>query len=319
MNFNQWRNFVAKGSVPKITYCCGDQIALIELVVADIKNTLQVPVTDYVEIDAKVSNESVWEQASLYPLDPNSNRLVLVRNAEYLNTWNELNDWLAQTRNNTSNNIVFLSYQPDGPSDFAKGKKLGYKEHIEIIRSKGKFIKCSQPNDEDLVTWARSYGLTQTVASHLVERVSGDTSAMLDVLKKVGVWSGSPSINAVDLLCEELALDSFADYLILKDKKTAYLALSSMSDEDKAKIISRLDYRLDSMLEIGSCVRRRMYATDIATTTGINIFLVKKFMAVSRDYDEKKIRYCRQLLAMVDSALNNGVKVGAWEVLIALW
>lgn len=319
MNFNQWRSFVSKGTVPKITYCCGDQPALIELVIEDIKKTLQVPVTDYVEIDAKYSNESVWDTASQYPLDPSSNRMILVRNAEFLKSWNELSDWLAQTKKNTSNYVVFVSYLSDGPQIYAKGKRVGYQEHVEIIRTKGKFVKCSQPNDEDLVSWAQSYGLTKPVAEHLMERTSGDTSAMLDVLKKVHVWNGSPSTKALDLLCEEQALDSFADYLMLRDKKTAYLALSSMSDEDKNKIITHLDFRLDTVMEIAKCVRKRMYATDIAATTGIKIFLVKRFIPVVKDYDEKKIKFCRQLLAMVDSSLNSGAKVGVWEALIALW
>lgn len=319
MNFNQWRNFIAKGTVPKITYCCGDQIALVELVVEDIKTALQVPVTDFVEIDAATSTISIWDSASQYPLNPNSSRLILVRNADSVKTWDQISDWLSQTKNNTSNYIVFVSYSSDAPYLYNKGKKDGYVEHIEIIKGKGKFIRCGQPNDEDLVNWARSYGLTQGVAEHLVERTSGDTSAMLDVLKKVHVWSASPSTKAINLLCEDQALDSFADYLILRDKKTAYLALASMSDEDRTKIISHLDYRLDTIMEISRCVRKRMYATDIATSTGIKMFLVKRFMPISKDYDDKKIRYCRQLLAMIDSAQSNGAKVGTWEAMIALW
>jgi hypothetical protein len=318
MNFNQWQGFVAKGSIPKIIYCCGDQSALVELVVEDVKNLLQVPATDFIDLDAKLDS-SLWDRASQYPLDPSSNRLIVVRNPESIDNWDQLEPWLAQTRNNKTNYILFVSYAPDAPSVFAKGKKVGYVEHIEIIRAKGKFIRCSQPNDEDLVKWGRSYGLTEQVSAHLVERTSGDTALMLDVLKKIHVWKGSPSIKALDLLCEEQALDSFADYLMLRDKKTAYLALTTMSDEDKNRIISHLDYKLDTVMEIARCVRRRMYATDIAATTGIKIFLVKRYLPVTKEYTDTKIKYCRQVLAMVDSALNNGAKVGVWEVLITLW
>lgn len=318
MNFNQWKNFVSKGTVPKITYCCGDQTALIELVVEDIKNSLQVPSTDYVEIDAR-NNSSVWDKASQYALNPEVNRLIVVRHAEFVNNWNQISSWLAQTRNNTNNYILFVSYKSDAPAVYIKGKKSHYEEHIEIIRSKGKFVRCTQPNDEDLVLFAKSYGLTASVAEHLVERTSGDTTAMLEVLKKVHVWQGSPSMKALDLLCEEQALDDFSDYLMLREKNLAILALNSMSEEDKAKIISRLDYKLDTVMEISRCLRKRMYAADIATATGIKIFLIKKFIPVSKEYDEAKIKYCRQLLAMVDSALNSGVKVGAWEVLVTLW
>jgi hypothetical protein len=316
MNFNQWKNYAAKKEVSKVTYVCGDQLALIELVIDDIKSILEVPVTDHTELDASAE---VWEAASQYPLDPAANRLTVVRNAEQLTSWDQLEEWLAYSRVNPRNHIVFVSYSYDAPSIFAKGKRVSYVEHIELIRNKGKFIKCSQPNDEDLIKWARTYGLTHNTATHLIQRVSGDTSTMLDVLRKVHVWNGSPSPKAIDLLCEELALDSFADYLILRDKKTAYLALESLSEEEYARLINHLDKRLDMVMEIGRCVRKRMYAGDISAATGIKVFLVKRFLPIVKEYDDRKVRYCRQLLAMIDGARRDGAKVGTIESLITLW
>jgi hypothetical protein len=316
LNFNQWKNYAAKNNVSKVTYICGDQTALVELVLEDIRSILQVPITDYTELDASAE---VWDVASQYPLDPNVNRLTVVRNADQFTSWKQLEEWLAHSRINPKNYIVFISYSSDAPMIFDKGKRVSYVEHIEVIRTKGKFIRCSQPNDDDLITWAQSYGLTHTVATHLIQRVSGDTSTMLDVLRKVHVWNGSPSAKAIDLLCSELALDSLADYLILRDKKTAYLALDSLSQEEYSKIISRLDRRLDMVMEIGRCVRKRMYAGDIAAATGIKVFLVKRFMPVVKDYDDRKVKYCRQLLAMIDGSIRDGAKVGTMESLITLW
>lgn len=318
MNFNQWRNYAAKNDVSKITYCCGDQPVLVELVAHDIKNILQVPVTDYVSVDASQSAD-FWELASQYPLNPESNRLTVVQNADRIDSWSNIADWLSNSRNNPKNYLLFLSNQSDAPGVYVKGKKVSYAEHIDLIRTKGKFIKCSMPNDEDLVKWAREYGLTQASAEFLMERTSGDTALMYDVLQKVHVWNGSPSPKALSLLCDEQALDSFADYLILRDKANAFLALKSMSDEDKSKIISRLDYRLDTVMQVGRCLRRRMYDNDIAANTGIKLFLIKRVKPVAKDYDEKKIKYCRQLLAMIDGAVRDGAKVGTWETLITLW
>lgn len=318
MNFNQWKGYAAKKETGRITYVCGDQPALVELVVDDIKNILQVPVTDFVNLDAN-QGINMWEAASQYGLDPNVNRLVVVRNAEYVQDWEPLSPWLANSRANPKNYLVFVSNHSDAPAVFAKGKRVGYEDYIEIIRAKGKFIKCSMPNDDDLVKWAESYGLSKVSADFLVERTSGDTEIMLDVLRKVHIWNGSPNIKALALLCEEQALDAFEDYLILKDKKAAYLMLSNMSDDERARAITRLDRRLDMLMEIGKYVRRRMFAGDIAATTGIKVFLVKRFTPVVRDYDDKKIKYCRQLLALVDGAVRDGVKTGAWETLIALW
>lgn len=318
MNFNQWKGHAAKKNVSKVTYCCGDQSALIELVVDDIKSILNVPITDYIEIDAK-TDSSMWEAASQYPLDPNVNRLIVVRHADTITDWEPLFDWLAATRGNTSNYLIFVAYTNDAPSVYVKGKRVRYEDHIEFIRTKGKLIKCSQPNDEDLIAWAVTYGLSEQVGQHLVERASGDTSAILEVLRKVHIWNRSPNNKAIDLLCEEQSLDSFADYLIMRDKKTAYAALASTSEADRAKIIAKLDYRLDMLLEISKYVRRRMYPGDIAATTGIKVYLVKKFMPVVKDYDTKKFMHCRKVLGLVDGAIRDGAKVGVWETLIALW
>lgn len=318
MNFNQWRNYAAKKDVAKVTYICGDQSTLAELVLDDIKNILQVPVTDYVSVDASQS-DNIWNLASQYPLDPNANRLVVVRNAERINSWLDLSDWLAVSRSNPKNFLVFCSSASDAPAIFAKGKRVSYMDHIELIRAKGKFIKCSQPNNEDLTKWCNSFGLSDESAEFLIQRTSGDTSAMLSVLKKVKIWNGSPNSRALALLCQEQALDSLADYIILGEKKAAFTALQSLDHSEYAKVISRLDSRLDYMTDIYRCNLRRMYDVDIASTTGIKIFLVKKFKNVAKEYDPKKVKFRRQLITMIDGAIRDGVKVGIWETLITLW
>ena len=318
MNFNQWRNYAAKGDVAKITYICGDQSALVELVLDDIKDILQVPVTDYVCLEAEQA-ANLWDIASQYPLDPDGNRLTVVRGAEKFSGWDQLAAWLSFSRANPKNFLVFVSGAFDGPGIYDKGKKLSYADHIELIRSKGKFIKCSQPNEEDLIKWCQSYGLSQDSASFLVEHTSGDVSAILAVLKKVKVWKGSPNRKALALLCQRQALDSLADYLILLDKQSAMVALRSLSLDEYSRVLTRLDTRLDYMLDINRCVIRRMYANDIAQMTGIKIFLVNKFKGVAKEYDFNKIKQRRQIITLADAALRSGAKVGVMESVIALW
>jgi hypothetical protein len=318
MNFNQWQKYAAKNDVARVTYCCGNEETLVELVVSDIKRILDVDATNYINIDLPKS-APLWELASQYPLDPKANRLVVVRNAEQFDDWTGLTDWVANARINPRNYIVFVSYASDAPAIFVRGKKQSYVDYIELIRTKGKFIKCSTPNDEDLMLYIQSSGLSKLSAEFLIERTSGDVNAIFDVLKKIDVWNGSPTPKALSLLCEEQALDSFADYLILRDKRSAYLSLTNMSEEDKSKIISRLDYRLDTLMEIGRCVRRRMFDGDIAAATGVKIYLIKRFKSVVKDYDDRKIRYCRQLLTMIDGIQRDGANTGTWEALITLW
>jgi hypothetical protein len=142
---------------------------------------------------------------------------------------------------------------------------------------------------------------------------------MLSVLKKVKVWNGSPNPKALELLCQKQALDSIADYIMLQDKISALTAIKSVKVEDYGKIISRLDSRLDMMVDIYRCSIRRMYDTDIATTTGIKIFTVKKFKPVARQYDYEKVKHCRKLIALFDGVLRDGANIGVLEGLIALW
>jgi hypothetical protein len=83
--------------------------------------------------------------------------------------------------------------------------------------------------------------------------------------------------------------------------------------------LTRLDSRLDYLLDINRCIIRRMYAGDIAQTTGINVFLVNKFKGVAKEYDFSKVKQRRQVIALADAALRSGAKVGVMEGLIALW
>src|SRR5687768_2270252 len=131
MNFNQWQGYAVKKDVGRVTYVCGDQPVLVELVVDDIKNILQVPVTDFVALDAS-QDTNVWESAGQYGLDPDANRLVVVRNAECVQDWDLLSSWLGQTRANPKNYILFISSKPDAPAIYEKGKRVGYEPHIDL-------------------------------------------------------------------------------------------------------------------------------------------------------------------------------------------
>lgn len=316
MNFTQWKGHAAKKDVARVTYVCGDEYTLIELVLKDIKDILDAPITDYIDVDYSAK---FWDMISQVPLDPHVNRLVVVRKAELIQDWEPLYEWYSISRANPKNFLVFVSQQSDGPATFNKGKKVAYLDHIEFIRSKGKFIKCTQPNENDLVIWGKSFGLTEDAAQYLVQRTSLNVNSMYNVLKKVRIWNGSPNPKALALLCDELALDSFTDYLMLRDKAKAHLALTTMTDAEKFYIPVKLDRQLDTIMQISNYVQRRVYAQDIASATGIKIYTIKKLSPLVKDYDIKKIQYCRQLLTMVDSVARQGARTGVWETLISLW
>lgn len=315
MNFNQWRKYAAKRDVAKITYICGAESSLVELVLQDIVDILEVPATDYCISDSK----DVWDSASIYALDASINRLTVVRQAQNISDWSGLLDWLAISRSNPNNYIVFISDLDDGPSIYDKGKRVSYANHIEVIRSKGRFVKCSTPNREDMTSWCMDFGLSEASAHFVIDRLCSDTDLIYQVLKKVKVWKGSPNTNALSVLCDEQSAYSFADCVILLDKRSALMAAKSIEHQDYVKILSQLDRLLDCMMDIYRCIVRRMYDNDVAQTTGIKIYTVKKFKGVAKDYTFDKIKQRRQLLSVLDSQISSGARTGVLESLVALW
>lgn len=317
--FTQWRSWAAKGDLRKVTYVCGEESFLVERVVEDIRSIVNPPATDYLVFNAgDVDDSAIWVEARHTPLDPQANRLVVVRRAEAFQDWDMLAQWFAMSKNMTSNYLVFVSGESDFPTVQQEQNNVPA-DYIDLIQSKGRLIRCSLPNEEDLANWlVDDYDLNYAAADFLVKHASGNLSSMINVCRKAKVFNASPSPAIIAQLCAEESHDSFVDSLIFMDKKSALRAIENISDEEYSRQIGMLDSRLELLQDLSFMLSKHMGMREMCEQ-GMKPFLVRKFLPVAKRYGDAKILYCRKLLAIMDDVIQSGCRKGVLETLVAMW
>lgn len=320
--FTQWRAWASKGDLRKVTYVCGDEPFLVERVVEDIRSIVNPPTTDYVVYDAGSTVDSaIWVEALHAPLDPQANRLVVVRSAERFQDWAFLSQWFIITKNSSSIYLVFVSNEPDVPTTLAAdGKSYKTTDYIELIQSKGRVVKCSLPAEEDLANWlVDDYGLSYESADFLVKHASGNLHSMINVCRKAKVFNASPRPAILAQLCAEESHDTFVDSLIVGDKKSAMRAIRDLDESAYSRQIGMLDSRLELIQDLASLEAKRLSLREMCAEPGMKPFLVRKFLPCAKKYSEAKVAYCRQLLVIADHAIQSGARKGVLETLVAMW
>jgi DNA polymerase III delta subunit len=279
----QWRASVDGGDLRRVTWVCGDQHVLIEEVVDTVKDKLNLSPTDYVSLSLCPTFErDVWAAANQYPLTPGSNRMVLIRDAEKLSRWNQLDAWLTRTRSMPGVYLMFVSNEPDLPTHTQGGKKV-LKPHVAALRApRGSLVRCTMP-------------------------------AVCAKLRLFEQAAGAATINA--LVAEAPAAD-FTDSLIALDKRTALLSLPGLADAELISLIALLDSRLDLLERLH---RIQIAGRSWRDASGVNPFLLRQYMPHARHYDSTSCTRRRRVLAVVDDALRTGARDGVFEALTALW
>lgn len=319
-NFTQWRAWAAKSDIRKVTFVYGEESFLAERVVDDIKSIVNPPATDYLIFNAgDVNDSAIWVESLHTPLDPQANRLVVVRRAEAFQDWAFLSQWLLMSKNMPSNYLVFVSDEPDIPTTQQDGKFVPT-DYIDLIQTKGRVIRCSLPAEEDLANWlVDDYALDYAAADFLVRHASGNIHSMINVARKAKVFNASPSPAIIAQLCVEESHGSFVDSLIIRDKKSALRAIEDIPEEDYSRQIGMLDSRLELIQDLAFMASKRMGLREMCAEPGMKPFLVRKFLPAVKRYDDSKILYCRKLLAIMDDVIQNGSRRGVLETLVAMW
>lgn len=303
MNLVQWKAY--KGYLPKVSYIHGSDCTIVRLAVEELVRKINP--SDVIYIDLSFDKEiNVWLALSQYSLDSDSPNLVVVRSAEKLQDWDYLSLWL--TEGTSGNHISFVSSDETLDSE---------QEHVILIKKKGKVVSCTDIPDESLISMIVERGLDRKTAELLVEKSSGNLKTILNVLEKAEVLGGM-NAKALAVLCTELALDSFSDYLIFADKQAALRALESLCREDVLRELSILFSRLQFLAELNDCVMQRMPQMDIVSKLRVKIFMVKKYSSVAKNFSDRDVTRRRLLVAMTESSVREGKK-GALESLVALW
>jgi DNA polymerase III delta subunit len=269
---------------------------------------------DYVSLSYGPDFErEVWSAANQFPLTPGANRMVLVRDADKLTRWSQLDTWLSRTRSLPGVYLVFVSDKPE-----QLGTKKGVPAHLAGLRApRGFIVRACGLSEDDAVAWVKARSnLDTTLAKYLLTRTGGNLGAAAAVCAKLALFeqgAGSATINA---LVAESPSDDFTDQLIAGDKRRALLSLPDLNHTDRIKAIALLDSRLDLLERLH---RMKLAGHSWRETSGISPFLVRQYVPHAHSYDPDTCTRRRQVLAVLDDVLRRGIDNGVIEALVALW
>ncbi len=319
-NYSQWRVSADKGQVAKVTWLCGDQRILVEEVIEETKKILNVSEFDYLPLSAESDPEmAIWDSAYQYSLDPEGSRLTLVRQADFIKDWSPLEKWLQDSKNLSSNYLLFVSDEADYPtnSDLKNPEIL---PHIEMIRRRGKAVRCSMPSQAEVIAWIkRNSTFSDYSANFLFDRCGSDLAAVANVCKKSKLFKADPGSQVISQLSDEYASQSFADSLIFLNKKQALLELPNIPITDYSRVVGQLYSRLDTLYALHKAGPNFNTTRELAEATSIKLFLVTKYLQAAKSYDVTKVTNCRNTLTVIDDALQRNATDGAMELLVSLW
>jgi len=317
-NYTQWRAAANKGEVKRVTWVCGDQDVLVNEVIDTTYALLGITDLTYRSLTAGIDSDRViWATAHQYPPTPGTASLITVRAADRIKNWKPLSAWLDAYRQLTGIHLLFISNLPDFPNTPGPGKRPVPQPHIELIRDRGRIIRCSTPNAQDIITWVQSHSnLTKETANHLLMRVGGNLTIAATVLNKLALFDAQASNAAIDALVETIPAQTFTDLLLALDKPAALTTAPDLTDRDLLAAFTLLDSRLDTLKILWDAANT---GTSLRNITGVSPFLARQYQQHARHYHPSRVAYDRRVLAVCDSVLRRGARVGVAETLVALW
>lgn len=306
--YAQWRTAHDAGKLARVTWICGDQPVLIEEVIDAIKDKLKVAVTDYVSLSGS-DETSVWAAANQYSLTRDANRMVLVRDADKLKRFEQLAQWGARCAAQPGVYLVFVSSEKD---------KKKQPNVIAELKTKARLVRCVEPNEDDALAWVRRRApLDEPVARYLLERTGGNLSQAAAVCAKLALFDARAGTATINALADETPRNEFTDNLIAIDRRKAMLSLNQLAyGQQYFQIIGALESHLGTLEKIH---RIQIAGRSWREATGVNPYLLRKFLPHSRHYSPADCDRRYRLLARISEALHAGNRIGPMEVLVALW
>lgn len=317
-SFTQWRTAIDAGELRRVTWVAGDEPVLIEEVIDTTKKKLELSSVDYVSLSFSSTFErDVWAEANQYPLVSDARRMILIRDADRLTRWGQLENWLGRTRSLPGVYLLFVSNEPDLPTTTVGGRKV-LKPHVAQLKApRGSLVRCTALNESDALAWVRRRSrLDEPSAKYLLTRTGGNLAATAAVCAKLALFEQGAGAATINAMVAASPTTDFTDHLIALEKPQALLCLEHLNDSEKIKIIALLDSRLDLLERLH---RIQLAGKSWRDATGVNPYLLRLYLPHARHYDVSSCTHRRRVLAVIDDALRNGVRDAAFEVLVALW
>jgi DNA polymerase III delta subunit len=307
-----------RGDLKRVYWVCGAERRLVEEVVdLIVKRVHANPVNDVRMSAVDVPDRDVWAAMNQYPA-AGEERLVLVRDAERIRHWEQLQGWY-DTRALRPTKAVFVSNEASTDTE---------PDHMRLIVGKGRFVRCGPMAEQrHLVEMLKAHAPITDQAAKLLLRVTrGNVSASLDFLSKCALFSGAIDERVIRALATPVPADDFVDAVVEFRGADAMEAARRVDPDRYSAIIGLLESRLEALSKLYRAIRRADRLQDrgartreILRTSRIEPFIVSQLIGVARRYDQAQVRTCIQALALVDERAAEGESDLILEVLAALW
>jgi hypothetical protein len=316
-SYGQWSR---RREVRRLTWVCGSEPLLAEEVVTEA--LLQC--TGHLTLTAGDDAErEIWAAASSPLADPAASQVIVVRSAERLRHWDNLEP-LTTARDLDAVRVVFVSAEPRLAQVRGEEKSV-LAPHLALLRDSrpGQLVECRAPEDwsdppEWLQDWAsRQLGAAGREAACYLLSVTGSIPEAAAVGSKIRMSGLSPTQQIIGALAGRVS--SFTEALICGRRREALAAAADLSRDELGRAIGQLASRLDVLGALHVASEHHLDGRETAVKLGVPRFLQLRYRDPSRAYSGARVASCRSLLAVADEAWRSGAAGGVAEFVAALW
>jgi hypothetical protein len=324
-SFMQWSRAMAKeGAQPRRVTWLHGAVVLREEAIARIRTL--VPGMHVAVTAGGAPEFRVWDSCLQLP-HPGEHRIVVVRAAQRLSTWDVLASALSGGVRDTAGLwLVFSSdeqdcYQrKDGKVVTSGTTKVLHPGPAAVSAlASGQLVRCALSSHEDQIAWVQSRlpGLPATVAWRIIERTGADLAQAASVCAHLRFWGpGERTEQAVRALTPQEPAQEFAEALAAGRKDTAMRAIPASTSTGAA--LAQLGHLLDHLAVLYSASLQQLSVRD-TVKLGVPQVVAVKYRKAAMDYPPGRVLSCRALLAEADAAWRSGAGDGVAEAVAALW
>lgn len=326
--FSVWLQAYTKDKTPKrVTWVCGSERVLVDDVVSATLAALDLrPWSEHRLVMGEAKESELWELAMQYPLEL-EDRVIVVHSAEKIKNWAPLKNFLTTSKKNPTTHLIFVSNSDRAektPGNRQEDIKPELLPHLKLIQAKGRIVECkkfTQATYKYAIAWIQARAaVTPLVAKHILLRTNGDLESVKNICAKAAVIPIVTNQH-INLLASETPTDTFADALMVLDRKTALRSLQTLSDDEAGDALRDLSYRLDEARAVHDMIAERKTKTEIRAMLQSRgkAFLVDHLMDVSKYYNRKRGLEVRRVLDAAIRSYESGAREGVLESVIAVW
>lgn len=307
-NYVQWS---ASKKLARALWVYGSEEALKLEVSEYVRDSVRASDLDKLSFDATSGNERrIWEALYEKSLSDDSSRLIEVSNADKLEDFSKLSEWLSSYSRYSAETTILFTSTEEPP--------------VSLKPPKAVVVKCVMPKPEDRLQWAmRVGGLSEASAKRLVEYKNGNLESIRDVCLKIRKLL--PDLEGIEVTKETLeSLDEqtpagLVESILEKNKVEAFAAATKIPTDGIGRVLSSLEYNINLIDKLKPIIAAQPRGTKLEPISGFPMSRISDIAPLTRIYDQKELLRSRQLVVLMESYNKQGITEGILESLISMW